>query len=109
MPIPNQKQAILRALINAFQSKDGKGSSFNMKKLLLVIVAAVYLLSPIDVIPDFIPILGQTDDALLLIFTLITLFAGAKSAIPDTDQNSSEIEQTDQEPMRNVTPKKRKD
>jgi uncharacterized membrane protein YkvA (DUF1232 family) len=32
----------------------------------LCIVAAAYALSPIDLIPDFIPVLGYIDDALLL-------------------------------------------
>lgn len=33
---------------------------------LLVTVGLLYLLSPIDLIPDFIPVLGQLDDALLI-------------------------------------------
>lgn len=32
----------------------------------LCIVAAAYALSPVDLIPDFIPVLGYVDDALLL-------------------------------------------
>ena len=32
----------------------------------LCIFAAAYALSPIDLIPDFIPVLGYVDDALLL-------------------------------------------
>lgn len=32
----------------------------------LCILAAAYALSPIDLIPDFIPVLGYVDDALLL-------------------------------------------
>ncbi|MFN8525655.1 MAG: DUF1232 domain-containing protein [Chloroflexota bacterium] len=33
---------------------------------LLVVVAVAYALSPIDLIPDFIPVLGYLDDLLLL-------------------------------------------
>lgn len=32
----------------------------------LVTVGLLYLLSPIDLIPDFIPVLGHLDDALLV-------------------------------------------
>jgi uncharacterized membrane protein YkvA (DUF1232 family) len=32
----------------------------------LLAVAVPYLLSPIDLIPDFVPVLGQLDDALVV-------------------------------------------
>ena len=38
-------------------------------KVLLILTIA-YLVFPIDVVPDFIPILGHLDDALLLFWTL---------------------------------------
>ena len=45
--------------------------SGRMKVLLVLTIA--YLAFPIDVVPDFIPILGHLDDALLLFWTLRAL------------------------------------
>ena len=39
------------------------------RKLLLALLAA-YLASPIDLVPDFIPVAGQLDDAILVAFVL---------------------------------------
>ena len=41
-------------------------------KILFGVLAAVYFLSPIDFVPDFIPIAGQIDD-LIIIPTMIWL------------------------------------
>lgn len=37
---------------------------------LLVVGAAIYIVSPIDVIPDFIPFFGQVDDLYVLVLAL---------------------------------------
>jgi uncharacterized membrane protein YkvA (DUF1232 family) len=51
------------------------------RKLLLVALIA-YLASPIDLIPDFIPVLGQLDDALLVALALRHLVhAGGEDGI----------------------------
>jgi uncharacterized membrane protein YkvA (DUF1232 family) len=49
------------------------------RKLMLLAVAA-YLAFPFDLIPDFIPVLGQLDDALVLALALRSL---ARAAGPD--------------------------
>jgi len=49
-----------------------EGEVSGRTKLLLVLTVA-YLAFPIDVVPDFIPILGHLDDALLLLWTLRSL------------------------------------
>lgn len=44
---------------------------------LLVAGAVAYIVSPIDLIPDFIPFLGEVDDVYLLILALQRLMANA--------------------------------
>jgi uncharacterized membrane protein YkvA (DUF1232 family) len=46
------------------------------RKLALVLAAA-YLASPVDLVPDFLPVAGQVDDALLVIAVLRWLAKGA--------------------------------
>ena len=46
------------------------------RKALLVAVI-VYLASPIDLVPDFIPVAGQLDDAILVVLALRVLLRGS--------------------------------
>ena len=49
------------------------------RKALLWLVIA-YLAMPIDIIPDFIPVAGQLDDAIVVAFVLRALLRGAGEA-----------------------------
>jgi uncharacterized membrane protein YkvA (DUF1232 family) len=38
--------------------------------MLLIVSALIYLVMPLDLIPDFVPLLGFTDDATVILFVL---------------------------------------
>ena len=44
---------------------------------LLLVVAVGYLLSPIDLVPDFLPIRGRLDDILVVLLSLTSLLGTA--------------------------------
>jgi len=56
-------------------------SRVNSVDKLVVAGAIAYILLPIDVIPDFVPFLGEVDDVFLLILALQRLIANAGRAI----------------------------
>ena len=41
-----------------------------MKRILLILAALAYIVSPIDLIPDFIPVAGWGDDLVVLLLAL---------------------------------------
>lgn len=50
------------------------------RRLLLLLVAA-YLAMPFDLVPDFVPVAGQLDDAIVLAVALRVVLAGAGPAL----------------------------
>jgi uncharacterized membrane protein YkvA (DUF1232 family) len=51
---------------------------------LVVAGAIAYILLPVDIMPDFIPFLGEVDDVFLLILALQRLIANAGRAVVQT-------------------------
>ena len=49
-------------------------------KLVLVLLAA-YLATPIDLVPDFLPVIGQLDDAILVVLVLRAVLRGAGAQV----------------------------
>jgi uncharacterized membrane protein YkvA (DUF1232 family) len=48
-----------------------KGISTFLKEHWLLLAAVLYVLSPIDLIPDILPAIGGVDDSLLLVIELL--------------------------------------
>ncbi|MDY4760572.1 YkvA family protein [Streptococcus thoraltensis] len=55
---------ILISMVRSYWKKDY--TRVPRRTILAIISALIYFLSPIDVIPDWIPVLGQMDDALVI-------------------------------------------
>jgi uncharacterized membrane protein YkvA (DUF1232 family) len=49
---------------------NGKYREIPYGSIAMVVVSLVYFLSPIDLIPDFIPVIGYIDDALVVALTI---------------------------------------
>ncbi|MBV6520646.1 MAG: hypothetical protein MNPFHGCM_00764 [Gemmatimonadaceae bacterium] len=48
---------------------------------LLVVLAVAYLVSPLDFIPDMLPVIGQVDDVMILVACVTRLFEHAGRAV----------------------------
>ena len=47
------------------------------RRRLALVALAAYLASPIDLVPDFLPVAGQADDAVLVVLTLRWILRGS--------------------------------
>jgi uncharacterized membrane protein YkvA (DUF1232 family) len=63
---------IVTRLLKAYASGDYR--QLPWKTLIRVIAVLIYFVSPIDILPDFLPIVGLTDDIALMLW----LFSGMK-------------------------------
>lgn len=62
----SSKIMTLGKLLKFYATGDYRG--IDLKNVVIIITALVYFLSPIDLIPDFIPMLGFADDIALVTF-----------------------------------------
>ena len=53
--------------MSEYKEYDNKPASQGIKPWIPLILALIYTISPVDLVPDFIPIVGWFEDALLLI------------------------------------------
>lgn len=66
-----EKLAVLGRLSGAYAT--GKYRTIPWKAVMTVLAAIIYFLNPIDLIPDFIPGVGLTDDFTVLLWVYNTL------------------------------------
>ncbi|WP_420148082.1 YkvA family protein [Spirosoma sp.] len=70
-----EQLGVVTRLLRAYAS--GQYRAIPWKTLLRIIAVLVYFVSPIDILPDFLPIVGLTDDIALMLW----LFSGVKDDI----------------------------
>lgn len=51
----------------------GRYREVDLKNLVVILASFLYFLSPIDLIPDFLPVLGFTDDVALISFVFVSV------------------------------------
>lgn len=49
-----------------------------LRSMLIILGCFLYVISPIDLVPDFIPLLGQGDDIAAILISLRALMKGGK-------------------------------
>lgn len=66
-----ERLVILGKLIKSYAT--GEYRDIELKNVVIIIASMVYFLSPIDLLPDIIPVLGFTDDVAFLTFIFKSL------------------------------------
>ena len=62
---------LLIRMVRAYAS--GEYRAISWKSLVSIVAVLIYFVSPIDLIPDFLPVIGITDDVALVIWLIKTL------------------------------------
>ena len=71
--VAKEKLSIFSRMASAYAS--GKYRSVPWKTVMTILAAIIYFLNPLDLIPDFIPLMGLTDDfgVLMWVYSSISM------------------------------------
>ena len=67
--------SVVPRYVASFTEKQVSQRRFSMKKLAILLACVLYVLSPVDIIPDPIVGLGQVDDIGAIVFAIKSMFA----------------------------------
>lgn len=84
------KHVVYRCLLLKYALMSDKTSVFYKS---LICGALGYFISPIDIIPDVIPVVGYTDDLTALTFVLVTLCSSKCISEEDREKAKRELQQ----------------
>lgn len=59
---------------------------------LIIVASLIYLISPLDILPDIFPVLGQADDLILLVFLFSNLLQNLPKLFPFKAQKNQKNE-----------------
>ncbi|KKR06039.1 MAG: hypothetical protein UT34_C0001G0079 [candidate division WS6 bacterium GW2011_GWF2_39_15] len=65
-------------MVNTDQSKGNLGDFF--KNNWLLFLAIIYVISPIDILPDSLPLIGNLDDSALLVLEVVKQYVDYKKS-----------------------------
>ena len=99
-----EQLSVVTRLLKAYAS--GEYRQLPWKTLIRMIAVLIYFVSPIDILPDFLPIIGLTDDIALMLW----LFSGMGDDIEKfrqweaspTTSGQSAAQQTGQQPLKTI-------
>ena len=74
-----RKSPVIIRMVKSIMSKNGYKPEF--KNVILPALVIVYLISPLDIIPDWIPLIGVLDDLALLALAMPMLISEAEKFV----------------------------